>query len=322
MLELINPSPLDILRFASDTFAFRQKVLRTYKRSPEDAFALTVEKFSTPSRHMRGQPPLKQLRADSMKYFDWNARQWREAEPMLEAMIIEVKRFDIQHRGESVQCYRWFKPGVRSKKPRKRMLLCHGWEGYAFNFAALICAAYESGWEVVAFDHLGHGASGGVLGSLPISLSTLIAVADDIGPLDLLVGHSLGGAASAWATAHHRVNTQRLVLLAPFYDIIKLTRLWVKAHLLTEEIREGLQRGLEGNTGMTADDFMPKQLGHRFDRPVLVIHDPKDPITAYRHSVALAQECGHATLVTAQGQGHVRLLANPDYVAQILNFAT
>jgi pimeloyl-ACP methyl ester carboxylesterase len=321
MLELINPSPLDILRFASDTLAFRQKVLRTYKRSPDDAFALTVEKFSTPARRMRGQPPLKQLRADSMKYFDWTARQWREAEPMLEAMIAGAERFDIQHRGESVQCYRWLNAGVRSKQPRKRMLLCHGWEGYAFNFAALICAACESGWEVIAFDHLGHGASGGALAGLPISLSTLITVADEVGPVDLLVGHSLGGAASAWATAHHRVKAQHLVLLAPFYDIIKLTQLWVKAHFLSEEIREGLQRGLEGDTGMTARDFMPQALAPRFDRPVLVIHDPKDPITAFRHSRALAEASEHTTLVTAQGQGHVRLLANPDYVAQILKFA-
>lgn len=320
MLELINPSPLDVLRFASDTLAFRQKVLRTYKRSPEDAFALTVKKFSTPARRMYGQPLLKQLRSDSMKYFDWNARQWREAEPMLESMIADAERFEIEHRGEKVQCYRWLKADFSSKKPRRRMLLCHGWEGYAFNFAALICAGYNSGWEVVAFDHLGHGASGGAQGGLPISLSTLIAVADEVGPTDLLVGHSLGGAASAWAAAHRRVEVQRLVLLAPFYDIIKLTKLWIKAHFLSEEIREGLQRGLESDSGMTADDFMPQALAPKFDLPVLIIHDPKDPITSFRHSHALADACPHADLVTAHGQGHVRLLANPDYISQILEF--
>jgi pimeloyl-ACP methyl ester carboxylesterase len=59
--------------------------------------------------------------------------------------------------------------------------------------------ALLAGYEVHAFDHLAHGRSQGNLSGLPIALETLLTMAAHVqkttGPIDLLVGHSLGGGA-------------------------------------------------------------------------------------------------------------------------------
>jgi pimeloyl-ACP methyl ester carboxylesterase len=265
---------------------------------------------------------LARLREDGKRFFRWSTSDWNQIEPKLAKIIDSATRSQIKHRGESVQCYQWRSTEFAGRKSRGRMLLCHGWEGYAFNFAALIAAAVDAGWEVIAFDHLSHGDSGGTQSGLPIALSTLIEVASSAGPVDVLVGHSLGGAASVWATANGKVKTKKLVLLAPFYDTSHLTRLWAKAHFLADHFLEGLQAELEAMAELTFEDFMPHKLGPQIATPTLIIHDPKDPVTGFKHSKKLAALNENVTLTPAEKMGHIRLLADAEHVAQMMKFAS
>jgi pimeloyl-ACP methyl ester carboxylesterase len=322
MIEMLNPTPLDVLRFAAQTLSFRHHVQRVYKTNPAEAYRQVAERFCTPPESARRAPTLARLRADGKRFFRWSQSDWNEIEPKLARIIGNARRSQIKHRGESVQCYQWQLPEFCGKKSRGRMLLCHGWEGYAFNFAALIAAAVDAGWEVIAFDHLSHGDSGGTLSGLPIALSTLIEVAAKLGPVDLLVGHSLGGAASAWAAANGKVDTQRLVLLAPFYDTNHLTRMWAKAHLLADHFLQGLQTELEAMADLTFEDFMPQQLAPQLSTPTLIIHDPEDPVTGFKHSKKLAALNENVTLIPADKTGHICVLADAEHVAQIMKFAT
>jgi pimeloyl-ACP methyl ester carboxylesterase len=322
MLELLNPTPLDVIRFAAQTLSFRRKVQSLYKTSPGAAYSLVAERFMTPPESARRAPTLARLQADGKRFFGWSGSQWSAVEPALANVINNAKRSSLTHLNETVQCYQWLPKKSVSAKPRGRMLLCHGWEGYAFSFAALISAAVEDGWEVIAFDHLSHGESSGTRSGLPIALSTLLAVAASAGRVDVLVGHSLGGAAAAWANANGKIAAKRLVLLAPFYDTLHLTRMWAKAHLLADHFRTGLQSELERTAGLTFEDFMPQQLAPQFSQPVLIIHDPKDPVTGFKHSRQLAALNERIELVAAEKMGHIRLLANPEYIERVVKFAS
>jgi pimeloyl-ACP methyl ester carboxylesterase len=322
MLELLNPTPLDVIRFAAQTLSFRHQVQRVHKTNPAEAYRQVAERFCTPPESARRAPTLARLRVDAKKFFRWSASDWKQIEPKLANVIDGAARSQIKHRGELVQCYRWHSSAFAGKKSRGRMLLCHGWEGYAFNFAALIAAAVDAGWEVIAFDHLSHGDSGGTQSGLPIALSTLIEVAVHVGPVDVLVGHSLGGAASAWAAANGKVKTKKLVLLAPFYDTKHLTRMWAKAHFLADHFVEGLRSELEAMATLTFEDFMPHKLAPQIFTPTLIIHDPKDPVTGFKHSKKLAALNENVTLIAAEKMGHIRLLADAEYVAQMMKFAS
>jgi pimeloyl-ACP methyl ester carboxylesterase len=322
MLELLNPTPLDVTRFAIQAVGFRFKVGRLYATSPELAYRLIARRFITPPEHARRAPTIERVRMDAKRYFGMSDSEWARIEPRVQTIIQGAARSSIRHLGKNVQCYRWQALGKQKGSHRGCMLLCHGWEGYAFNFVALVATAVETGWDVVAFDHLAHGDSGGTESGLPIFLSTLVSVVKQIGPIDILVGHSLGAAASAWAVAHGQINTRRLILLAPFYDTNKLTRIWARAHLLAPHYVEGLQRELEAMAQLKLEDFMPSTLGPHLRTSTLILHDPKDPITAFKHSQNMAQTNRNVRLVRADGLGHIRLIADSGQIASIVKFAS
>lgn len=102
-----------------------------------------------------------------------------------------------------------FNPGT----PRRALAL-HGWLDNAMSFAGL--AAELPDWEILALDFAGHGESG----HLPtggwyhfIDYLDDVAVALEGRPIDLLLGHSLGGAvATAWAAARPE-SVPRLALI-------------------------------------------------------------------------------------------------------------
>jgi pimeloyl-ACP methyl ester carboxylesterase len=317
MLELLNPTPMDLIRFAAQTLSFRHKVQKIHKQNPEKAYELVAERFCAPPEAARRNPDVERLRDDCKRYFGWSNKEWKAIEPSLNQLLAQAKQTEIKHLDETVKCYEWKSV---AKKSRGRILMCHGWEGYAFNFLALIAAATNAGWDVISFDHLAHGSSGGTKSGLPIALSTLLAVAEHIGPVDILVGHSLGGAAAGWAAAHHKIKVKRLILIAPFYDTFQLTRSWIKAHLLSDEMRAGLQTELEKGTSMTFDDFMPDALAQHVALPTMILHDPKDPITAFKQSRKLASLNTNIQLVPTPDAGHVRVLANPECIEKIITF--
>lgn len=327
MLEMLNPTGGDLLRFAANAIKVRSQLNRAMKESPAKARALAVATFCTPPASARRTPDLARLRADTRRFFGWTASQWSAFEAPLQALIRNAKTSTVMHTGLKVQCYCW-SPAHAPARPRGRMLLCHGWEGYAYNFAMLISQAVEAGYEVHTFDHLAHGASEGNLSGLPIALETLLAVAEHVrttaGPIDVLVGHSLGGAAAAWAAAHRKITPKRLVLLAPFYDTRKLSGLWAKAHFLSEDIRAVLQEGLEQSSGKKFDDFMPPALARHFNAerglPVLIVHDAADKVTAFKHSAAMTKLSSNITLHEARQLGHIAILADTACIQAVMDF--
>jgi pimeloyl-ACP methyl ester carboxylesterase len=318
MLEMLNPSALDIARFAASTLSFRFKFNRMLSRDLIQARTLLVERFCAPPEAARRTPNLARLKDDSKRYFGWKQSEWAQHEASVSALLSSADTRRISHLSNEVCLYKW-RP--KQSSPRGRLLLCHGWEGYALNFALLIQLALDSGWEVHAFDHLAHGASTGTKSGLPIVLSTLQAVAAELGTFDALVAHSLGAGAAAWATAHNAVDAKRVVLIAPFFNTYTLTAMWCKAHLLDNDARDLLQQGLEADSNnMTFADFMPENLAHRISRPTFVIHDRKDRMTAFKHSFALAEQSRHVTLHEAKGLGHVAVLADNACAHAVLRF--
>jgi pimeloyl-ACP methyl ester carboxylesterase len=333
MLEMINPTAGDALRFAATVVKVRSELSRAMKTDPAKAQARAVEIFCAPPAAARRMPDVNRLRDDTQRFFGWKAAQWKAFESPVKALLASAQTSTVTHDGLKVKCYRWGSANTQDKQGKQvaskgRMLLCHGWEGYAYNFALLISKAVEAGFEVHAFDHLAHGQSEGTQSGLPIVLETLLTVAKHVahqhGPIDVLVGHSLGGAGASWATAHQAIKPKRLVLLAPFYDTYTLSGLWAKAHLLSGDVRAALQKGLEESSGKTFDDFMPPSLAPLLSQQpqlkVLIVHDKADKITAFKHSAQMAQLGKNITLYEAKKLGHIDVLADEACANTMMDF--
>lgn len=330
MLEMLSPTPGDVLRFASTVVKVRSELNSAMKVNPAKAQARAVELFCTPPAAARRTPNIDRLREDAQRFLGWKAGQWKAFEAPAEKLLASAQRSQILHDGLKVQCYAWVPVDEKGKprKPTGRILLCHGWEGYALNFSLLVSKALQAGYEVHAFDHLAHGHSDGTLSGLPVVLETLLTVAAYVtktyGALDVLVGHSLGGAGAAWAVAHQAIAPKRLVLLAPFYDTHTLSSLWAKAHFLSENIRAALQKGLEDDTGKKFADFMPDALAPLLNAQshlsVMIVHDKSDKITAFKHSARMATLGQRVTLHEVRKLGHIEILANEDCTNAVMDF--
>lgn len=99
----------------------------------------------------------------------------------------------------------------------RRALLVHGLGSNGALMWRYGVTLADAGWRAVAIDLRGHGTA-------PRTLDyTIAAYAADLAgtlptdkkPWDLVIGHSLGGAASAVAAAAHPAWTRRLVLIDP-----------------------------------------------------------------------------------------------------------
>src|SRR6266536_3111020 len=103
------------------------------------------------------------------------------------------RRFDLAVGGRRVTAWSWGDrgPGV---------LLVHGWGSRGARFVDLGGALLASGFRVVTFDAPGHGASSGRLSSGPEFARAALAVAMAVGPVSVVIGHSLGAITSALAS--------------------------------------------------------------------------------------------------------------------------
>lgn len=94
-----------------------------------------------------------------------------------------------------------------------KALLVHGLSSSAAGWWRFAPALASLGYEVTAPDLRGHGATG------PADSYRLADYATDLvdiqGSWDLVVGHSLGGAAAAIAAEEHPQWTQRMIMLDP-----------------------------------------------------------------------------------------------------------
>lgn len=201
--------------------------------------------------------------------------------------------------------------------------LAHGWGGWRGQLGAFVDPLVRSGHRVVAFDAPGHGdAEPGVLGmgkgnamELIDALETVVA---SYGPAHGVIAHSLGCTTAA-AAIRRSVRVERLALIAPNHDFVGITRDLGRLLGFTERTRALLQQAMEEFCGQPLSDFDLAPLGRDGSMPpTLVVHDLRDKETPYRVGSDLAAEWPTATLLTTDGLGHQRILADADTVAHVV----
>ncbi|MBV8201671.1 MAG: alpha/beta fold hydrolase, partial [Acidobacteria bacterium] len=94
------------------------------------------------------------------------------------------------------------------------LLLVHGWGGHSGQMTALVGPAVAAGFRAVAIDLPGHGESAGGLSSLVHFAAALERAAALWQPVEGLVAHSFGAAASTYALSRG-LAAGRAVFFAP-----------------------------------------------------------------------------------------------------------
>lgn len=222
----------------------------------------------------------------------------------------------LDRRGVELAVYEW-------GKGSDVVVLAHGWNGRASQFATLVRELVAEGWRVVAFDAPAHGETPGRATYLVDWTDALAELQRRYGRVHAMVGHSFGGLATLVA-AGAGVQVDRVVTISAPGD----------ADLLLAQFRTML--GFDDRTATAlrerfAARYFPGEedpLGQRSplrrplpaEVPLLVVHDEGDRVVPFGELDRLATAHPTARLVATQGFGHNRILTADAVLDAVVDF--
>lgn len=201
------------------------------------------------------------------------------------------------------------------------VLLVHGWGSRGSRLASFTAPLTDAGYSVVAFDAPGHGGSAGRLSSLPQFISAIERLGRELGSLEAIVAHSMGGAATTLAMARG-LPVRRVVFLAPAADPAGYSERFAEALGLTPDVLGRMKQSIERRFGQPWDDFDVLRAARRMKAPLLVFHDRDDRDVAWTDGKAIAAAWPGADLVSTEGLGHRRIVHDPAVVSRTIAFLT
>ena len=289
---------MDSANSANSSAQFAQKPLVKLARmamsavdrvSPKLAARLTYTLISSPPRY-RPHPGEVVLRA--------SAHQWK-----------------VPFQGGWLQCYRWGKGPV--------CLFVHCWGGRGTQAEMMIRHLTSNGFSVVSFDHPAHGLSSGTCAEMIRMSAATAAVIQNVGPIDTLIGHSLGVAASAIALRDYPLEVKR------FVSISSLTHCTWFTEVIGDYL--GISRSTLARARQIVDNNYARPVNwetlsvvemlSRLTMPMLLIHDQDDHEIPFEHSQKIRQAVGHAQFQATKGLGHRRLLKDAKVLDLVTRFA-
>lgn len=225
--------------------------------------------------------------------------------------LSSAQRLDLTLHGRRLAVWKW------GRGPTA--LLVHGWGSRGARLGSFVDPLVAAGFSVVAFDAPGHGASAGRLSSLPQFIAAVSEIGDRLGPIEVVVAHSMGGAAATLAMARG-LPVGRAVFLAPASDPAGYSERFASVLGLSPAVLSRMKSNLERRFGMAWKDFNVLAAAATMSAPLLVFHDRDDRDVAWTDGAAIAAAWPGAELVSTEGLGHRRIVHDPAVVARAVTF--
>lgn len=205
------------------------------------------------------------------------------------------------------------------------VLVIHGWHSRTEYMKTIVEGFRDAGYRVLALDLPGHGHSSGRRLNMVLAVDAVRAAGEWFGPFRAVVGHSFGGAVAVNAAVGSvegiaPLATERLVLIAApssmpaiFEDFGRFLNLGPRSQVVVNDQVERIAgRPLSHYVGSEQLALTPV--------PTLVIHAPDDREVSPDSARMFAAAGDHVRLHWARGLGHRRILADPEVVAESVNF--
>lgn len=225
----------------------------------------------------------------------------------------------IDRRGTDVAVYEWGRPGGEV------VVLAHGWNGRAGQYATLVRELVSEGYRVVAFDAPAHGDSAGRGSYLLDWVDALGAIQQRHGRFAAAIGHSFGGLATLVGVARG-VAVGRVVTVAAPGD----------ADLLLSQFQEML--GFDDRTAAELRARFARRYFPGEDDPLaglsplrhplpdgtrlLVVHDETDRVVPFGEAARIVRANPGAARLTTKGLGHSRILRADPFLDAVMTFVT
>jgi pimeloyl-ACP methyl ester carboxylesterase len=230
-----------------------------------------------------------------------------------ESVFASAERADLAVEGRRLAVWRLGRGPV--------VLFVHGWGSRGARLGSFVAPLTAAGFSVVTFDAPGHGASAGRLSSLPQFIAAIREIGARLGPVEAVVAHSMGGAATTLAMARG-LEARRVVFIAPAADPAGYSERFASLLGLPPDVLSRMRRNLERRFGIPWKEFDVLAAARTMTAPLLVVHDRQDRDVPVADGEAVAAAWTGAQLVVTDGLGHRRIVHDPSVVSRAVEFLT
>lgn len=235
-------------------------------------------------------------------------------ERALAAPLLDAELDSLEIDGETVTLYRW---GDAATQPL--LLFSHGWSSFGLRVSPWLPRLREQGYAVASFDQVAHGRSSGRHATLPGFGRVLARVARRLGPLEGVIGHSLGGAAIGLALVEG-MEARRAVLIAPPADALAATERFARAMGLGAPALPMFRRALERRAGASLPAIAAQHVVPGLAVPALVVHDLADREVPWDEGERYARYWPGSRLLNTTGLGHHRIAGDAQVIEAGVRF--
>ena len=188
------------------------------------------------------------------------------------------------------------------------VLLMHGWEGRATQFAALIETLVKAGHTVVSLEGPAHGCSPGQQAHVVLFARALLEAAAELPPLRAVIGHSMGGA-SVLLALQMGLRAEAAVSIAAPAQLLGVLRGFARHLGLPARARAAFIRKVEQDVGMQINRLDVS--GYQLELPGLVVHAADDALVPAGEAEIIHKAWLDSRLLRLEEGGHQRVLADP-----------
>jgi len=202
----------------------------------------------------------------------------------------------------------------------RSVLFVHGWSGSSADFNAFYRPMLEAGFNIIAIDHVAHGASPGRVANMFLFVraieQALIAKHFNV---RAVLAHSMGAAAVLNAMTS-KCDDVPVVLISPIIPFFESSYQSVDNFGISTKWVDQLMTAFENRYGRSIDEIDPKLTIQRFSNPVLTIHDRQDRHSSLEVNKPFFTPHIAASLHETDGLGHFKILGAEDVVSKVVGF--
>ena len=236
-----------------------------------------------------------------------------------EAALATARAFRVPFAGGELAAYEW-----NAGAPRT-VLLVHGWEHRAAFWGVLADGLVRAGFRVVAFDGPAHGDSPGRMTTLPEFGQATQAVADYLGEVWGVVGHSFGAATTAGLPVQFNRNATgelpRLVLMSAPGSTPAVAQRFADLLALPAAVVQRMGRFIQEQTGRDAESFSLTQAASKVQAArVLLLHDCQDESVPFAEAQDIAHRWPGIEFHSTTGLGHNKIMRDKAVIQRVAQF--
>ncbi len=204
----------------------------------------------------------------------------------------------FSHDTLSINTYYW-------KGGPKTVLLVHGWESNSYRWKDLIAMLQAKNYTIIAIDAPAHGASTGKEFNAILYSKCIYKVTQHFKP-SIIIGHSVGGMATIFATKNHTMaSLKKVVLLGAPDGFAAILDSYETMMGFSKRVKNAIRAFLLQKFKYSPEHFSTARFCSDLKNlQGLIIHDKKDRIIPFTDGISIHKMFKNSTFISTKGFGH------------------